>query len=156
MEAASYQLWFAVRYAHVASIALLTGGAFIVAALSISSAPPGEREIALAAAVIYEWAFWSVAGVTVATGVSNLGLKGEGLLGPHTQWGTALTVKLALVVLMLALSVVRSDFVIRWRAVTAAGASGRGRMTLGVMYGLTCALFLGAMWIGLGLAHGRY
>lgn len=156
MEAASYHLWFAVRYAHVASIALLSGGAFIVAALYVSSATPGQSEVALAAATIYEWAFWLVAGVTVATGVSNLGLKGEGLLGPQTQWGTALTVKLAHVLLMLALSVVRSDFVIRWKNATAAMASGRGRMILSAMYGLTCALFLGAMWIGLGLAHGRY
>ena len=159
MEAASYQLWFAVRYAHVASIALLTGGAFIVAALSISAlpaGPPGERDVALAAAVSYEWAFWSVVGVTVATGVSNLGLKGEGLLGPHTQWGTALTVKLAHILLLLALSVVRSNFVVLWRAVTPSGASGRGWTILSVMYGLTCAMFFGAMWIGLGLAHGRY
>jgi len=155
MDAPSYQLWFAVRYVHVASIALLGGGAFIVSALFVSSGARSESG-AIEAAAVYEWAFWLAAGVTVATGVSNLGLKGEGLLGPETHWGTALTIKLVHVMLLLALSVVRSDFVIRWKSATAAMASGRGRMILGAMYGLTCALFLGAMWIGLGLAHGRY
>jgi hypothetical protein len=30
------------------------------------------------------------------------------------------------------------------------------RAILGVLYGLTVVILLGALWIGLGLAHGRY
>ena len=156
METVSYQVWFAVRYVHLASVTLLVGGSFVVCALCASSRAARDSGAALAAAALYEWAFWSIAGVTVATGVSNLGLKGQGLLGPGTSWGTALSIKLGAVLLLLALSLVRSDFVIRWRAVTDNGASGRGRMILSALYGLTLAVLLAALWIGLGLAHGRY
>ena len=154
METASYELWFGVRYMHVVSIALLTGGASLVCACC--AAPAARRASLVAIATGYEWLFWSVIGVTVATGVSNLGLKGDGLLGSETGWGAALSIKLAAVLLSLALSVVRSDFVIRARVVDGLGATTRGRVVLGVLYGLTLALLLGALWIGLGLAHGRY
>jgi hypothetical protein len=36
MKNLSYQLWFAVRYVHVASVTLLAGGAFMVCALCAS------------------------------------------------------------------------------------------------------------------------
>jgi hypothetical protein len=156
VETVSYQLWFAVRYVHVASVTLLAGGAATMCALCVASRTSPDPDAALVAAPLYEWAFWSIAGVTAATGVSNLGLKGEGLLGPHTGWGTALSIKLIAILLLLALSLVRSDFVIRCRAADDAGAAGRARAILGMLYGLTSAVVLGAVWIGLGLAHGRY
>jgi len=149
-----YQLWFAVRYVHVVSVALLTGGALIVTALWIL---PGVRalEAAFAAASAYEWTFWSVAGITAATGVSNLGLKGEGLLGPATGWGAALSIKLGTVVALLAVSLMRSDTVIRTRAL-ARPFAWRLRVVLGAAYSLTVVMLLVALWLGLGLAHGRY
>lgn len=156
METFSYGLWFAVRYVHVVSVSLMAGGAFMVCVLCASSRATRALETELMAAVLYEWAFWLMVGVTVATGVSNLGLKGEGLLGSETRWGTALSIKLAAVLFLLALSVIRSDFVIRLRAASPAGVSERGRVALGTLYGLTLAVLLGAVWIGLGLAHGRY
>jgi hypothetical protein len=156
METASYQVWFAVRYVHLASVTLLAGGSFLVCALCASSRAVRDAGAARAAAAVYEWAFWSIVGVTVATGVSNLGLKGAGLLGPGTSWGTALSIKLGGVLLLLALSLVRSDFVIRWKAVTDHGAVARGRIVLSALYGLTLAVLLAALWVGLGLAHGRY
>jgi putative copper export protein len=156
METFSYGLWFAVRYVHVVSVTLLAGGACIVCALCASPRAAQKSEAGLMAAVLYEWAFWLLIGVTVATGVSNLGLKGEGVLGPETTWGTALSIKLAAVLFLLMLSVVRSDLVIRLRAARPAAASERGRVALGAVYGLTVAVILGALWIGLGLAHGKY
>lgn len=156
METVSYQAWFAVRYVHLVSVALLAGGSFLVCALCTSSRAARDPGPALAAAALYEWAFWLIAGVTVATGVSNLGLKGQGLLGPGTSWGTALSIKLGAVLLLLALSLVRSDFVIRWKGVTDDGALARGRVVLGALYGLTLTVLLAALWVGLGLAHGRY
>ena len=156
MNTFSYPLWFAVRYVHVVSVALLAGGAMTLCALCLFSRPRGDADAAFLAASLYEWAFWSLVGVTVVTGVSNLGLKGDGLMGPATMWGRALTMKLAAALLLLALSLVRSDFVIRCSAVRHAGASDRARAILGSLYGLTVAVLLGALWIGLGLAHGRY
>ena len=155
MESFSFDTWFAVRYVHVASIALLAGGAFASLALCVSAGAGGSLNATLAAATVYERVFWLVAGVTVATGISNLGLKGDGLLGPDTNWGAALLVKLGAVLFLLALSVVRSDLVIQCRARSDA-RSDRERTALMTCYSLTLAVLMGAMWAGLGLAHGRY
>ena len=69
--------------------------------------------------------------------------------------GAALSVKLAAVLSLLILSLVRSDFVIRCRARAAVNAQ-RERIVLAALYGLSVALLLGILWAGLGLAHGRY
>jgi hypothetical protein len=155
---ASYQLWFAVRYVHIVSVALLTGGAVFAAVSCETRGSSGTRADIGAifhTALAYEWTFWSVVGVTAATGVSNLGLKGEGLLGPETSWGTALSVKLGAVLLLLALSFIRSDIVARcndWSSID----GDRVRRVLTVLYGITALTLFGALWLGLGLAHGRY
>jgi hypothetical protein len=155
METFSYQTWFSVRYVHVVSVALLSGGAFAICALSAASAAVADPKPALMMAAVYERVFWLMAGVAVATGVSNLGLKGDGVLGPTTSWGSALSLKLTMVVFLLALSLVRSDFVVRWPMSTCPHPA-RARLVLIVLYGATAAMLLSALWIGLGLAHGRY
>ena len=152
---AFYQTWFAVRYVHVASAALLVGGAGTICGLSASTAAIADSAAVRVAAVLYEQAFWLVIGVSVATGISNLGLKGEGLLGPDTTWGTALLLKLAAVLFLLILSLVRSDFIMRGNAAAIASAR-RERIVIAALYGLTLLLLLGILWGGLGLAHGRY
>jgi hypothetical protein len=90
VDNAWYQLWFAVRYIHVASVALLTGGAVTLCALCVRPRGAVEAGRAVLAAPAYEWMFWSAVGITVVTGVSNLGLKGDGLMAPETMWGRAL------------------------------------------------------------------
>src|SRR6478672_8957603 len=107
------QLWFAMRYVHVASIALLAGGALLLMTCAARASAVPEMQTFISVAVAYEWIFWAAAGVTVASGVGNLGLKGDGLLGAKTGWGTALSIKLALVLTLLAVSLVRSEVVIR-------------------------------------------
>ena len=94
--------------------------------------------------------------LVAVTGVSNLGLKGEGLMSPATSWGRALTTKLTAVLTLLAISLLRSDFVIRCGGAGDGGLPARVRTILGALYGLTVLLLLGATWMGLGLAHGRY
>jgi hypothetical protein len=152
----SYQLWFAVRYVHVASVALLAGGAAVLCAASVAARTRGAADALLVAALPYEWLFWTVAGITVLTGVSNLGLKGDGLMGPSTTWGRALTIKLSAALVLMALSLLRSDFVIRCGALRGSGMPSRVRSVFAWMYGVTLAILLIALWIGLGLAHGRY
>jgi putative copper export protein len=151
-----FQLWFAVRYTHLASVALLIGGAMLLCGLPIATRGRDDSGAALAAAGVYEWMFWTIAGITIVTGVSNLGLKGDGLLGPHTQWGGALTVKLTLVLAMLALSLARTDFVARCASRTSRVLPRRASAVLASLYGATAVGLLGALWLGLGLAHGRY
>jgi hypothetical protein len=155
MDTFSYQTWFAIRYVHIVSVALLSGGALTVCALSASTAANAESKAALMMAVAYERAFWLAASVTVATGVSNLGMKGDGVLGLDTTWGAALSVKLTVVAFMLALSLVRSAFVARCAA-PMHRHSRRARAVLISLYGGTAATLLGVTWIGLGLAHSRY
>ncbi len=64
---AFYQTWFAVRYVHVASAALLVGGAGSICGLSASTAAVGDSTAVRAAAVLYEQLFWLVIGLSVAT-----------------------------------------------------------------------------------------
>ena len=158
MPGAFYQLWFAVRYVHLASVALLTGGAVFTAVACQprdSAARQPDPCAMFQTALAYEWTFWSVVGVAAATGVSNLGLKGDGLLGPETSWGSALSIKLGAVLLLFTLSFVRTDIIVRCRAAKAIDEP-RARRVLTAMYAATAATLLGALWLGLGLAHGRY
>jgi uncharacterized membrane protein len=152
---ASYQLWFAVRYIHIASVTLLLGGSALLCAWSLSLKQEHGAASVVQAASTFEWMFWSIAGVLVLTGVSNLGLKGDGLMPPNTSWGTALTIKLTTALILLAFSLTRSDIIIRCRQ-TPLASPARAGLVLGWMYGLTVVLLLTALWIGLGLAHGRY
>jgi len=151
----SYQLWFAVRYVHIASAALLTGGAVLATALCGTCVAAFDVRLLINAVAAYEWTFWSVAGLAAVTGVSNLGLKGEGLLAPDTLWGVALSIKLGAVLLLLALSFIRTDIVLRCRAASHLDQP-RARRVLTALYAATAVALLGALWLGLGLAHGRY
>jgi hypothetical protein len=151
-----YQLWFAVRYAHVAAIALLAGGALLMAVSCFAPRTVTVTETHWTVASTYEWTFWTLLGVVAVTGVSNLGLKGEGLLGPETSWGRALTTKFVTVLACLTVSLLRSDFVIRCAAAPPAAQATRARAVAGVLYAITVVMILGVMWLGLGLAHGRY
>ena len=161
MPDSSYQLWFAVRYVHIVSAALLTGGAvlaFATCAVWAGDRPgtvPGQAPPLLTAAAAYEWTFWLVAGFAAVTGVSNLGLKGDGLLGPGTSWGTALSLKLSAVVALLALSFIRTDIIVRCCAAKQIDHR-HARRVLAALYAATAVALLGALWLGLGLAHGRY
>ena len=75
---------------------------------------------------------------------------------PATSWGRALTMKLAEVLTLLAVSLLRSDFVIRCGAAPRPVLSNRARVVAAWLYAATVAILLAAMWLGLGLAHGRY
>jgi hypothetical protein len=148
-----YELWFAARYLHVASIAVLAGGATLTAVICAFAAD-ADGGIGVAAGLAYERIFWTVVGLTALTGVSNLGLKGEGLLDPSTRWGRVLTVKLSSVLFFLALSFIRTHVALGFTK--SPGVSHRARVRLAAFYGVSAAVMLVVAWMGLGLAHGRY
>lgn len=154
MAGGFYQLWFAVRYLHIAAAAILIGGAVLMCALCARGTALGPTA-AFDVASAYEWIFWTVIALSVATGVSNLGLKGDGLLPAQTQWGAALTLKLGEALLLLCLAAVRTDVITRCRERGGATA-GRARPLLTSLYAVTALVLLGMLWLGLGLAHGRY
>ncbi|WP_202932635.1 hypothetical protein, partial [Halorussus salinus] len=128
----------AVRALHVLAMALVLGGATLtwwlfrridpaVAADSgrdtdsgsdadsdsapDSTAPPAT-ETAVSVAAAYERGFWAALGVLVMTGVGNLGTLAPYVPAAGTRWGTVFAAKLALVVAVLALSVVRTLLVV--------------------------------------------
>jgi hypothetical protein len=154
MAGVSYQLWFMVRYVHIASAAVLAGGALLTAAVC-STAAGADIGVLTTVASAYEWTFWSLVGIVAATGISNLGLKGEGLLGPDTSWGAALSVKLGAALFLLALSFVRTDIIAGGRPASRIH-DGRLRRVLTALYAATGLTLLAVLWLGLGLAHGRY
>lgn len=135
-----------VRFAHVAGMAILLGGALFVWN-SLRTAGVGYDSIRLAAH--YEWVFWGTMALMVVTGVGNMGELGAP--GPTTRWGTVLTVKLAVVAVLVVGSFVRTFVVLTARR-SGAGAIDETRLSR----------FYTATWVVVGvllalaevLAHG--
>jgi uncharacterized membrane protein len=144
----------AIRWLHVAAMALVLGGALLVCALCRRGAAPGDGGRALlAAARAYEWLFWLGAGTLVMTGVGNLGAFGAALPAPQTRWGGTLTAKLLAVLATLLLAVVRTRVVARASSAEAA-LTQRGWTALRVLYGLTGLALGGVSALAVWLAHG--
>jgi len=101
MELDPNVLHVAIRWVHVAAMATAFGGAITVLALSTR---PGadSAEAVTAVAVRYEWLFWAAAGVLAMTGIGNLAAFGAALLGPATNWGATLLLKLGSVLALVA------------------------------------------------------
>jgi uncharacterized membrane protein len=172
-----YEVWFAVRYLHLLSAAVLLGGAILLA-WGYASPSLLASSSSDALAIVYERAFWLVVALLTLTGVSNLGLKGAGLLGVDARWGRVLLFKLVLALLLFAGSFVRTTFVSQHRrGVDADGWAERtlgprqwpgkvqregpvdqlrDRRVLTMLYAATALTLCGVLWVGLGLAHGRY
>ncbi|HXN58571.1 MAG TPA: hypothetical protein VN912_08315, partial [Candidatus Angelobacter sp.] len=96
-----------VRWAHVAGMAAILGGALLVWWLGVRR-HGANAGVVLDVAERYEWIFWAAIGLQVMTGVGNLGAFGEGLPPPASSWGTKLIVKLVAVLALAVLSVPRT------------------------------------------------
>lgn len=132
----------AVRWLHVAAMALALGGTLLVAWLSFRE--PAERVVTVAAR--YEQVFWLAAGTLVMTGVGNLGAFGTGLPLPGTGWGSTFTTKLILVAVIVALSLPRTLVV--------ALPGTPGIQALRTIYTGTAVGLVGAAGLAVMLAHG--
>lgn len=109
-----------VRWLHVVAAASILGGAGLVWWMvrdATRTDDPSRAAAALSLSRAYEWGFWAAVGMIVATGVGNLGALAPAVPGPDTDWGTTLSLKLVLVLVLLIGSVVRT--------ILAAGLSGR-------------------------------
>jgi hypothetical protein len=137
-----------VRWAHVAGMAAILGGALLVWWLGVRR-NRASAEVVLEVAERYEWIFWAAIGLQVMTGVGNLGAFGEALPSSASAWGVKLIVKLVAVLALAVLSVPRTLAVV--------AMAGQGQPHPGLLsayYGGTAAMVLGIAGLAVWLAHG--
>src|SRR2546429_6643445 len=124
-----------------------------VSVLALAARPVGEAPGAVVAVAIrYEWMFWAAAGVLAMTGIGNLAAFGAALLGPATNWGTTLVLKLGSVLTLVVLSLPRTLAVAR---MSSTGGIARASVTtVRNLYGATTAAFAAILALAVWLAHG--
>ena len=145
-------LHVAIRWVHVAAMATAFGGAITVFALSTRSGGLSASAM-MAVAMRYEWLFWAAAGVLAMTGIGNLAAFGPALLGPSTDWGATLTVKLGSVLALIILSLPRTLAVARM-SVAAEAVAPNAIVTVRNLYGATTAAFVLILALAVWLANG--
>jgi putative copper export protein len=142
----------AIRWLHVAAMATAFGGALTVLALSIRPTVDSASAV-IAVAIRYEWIFWAAAGVLAMTGIGNLAAFGTALLGPATDWGETLLLKLGSVLALVVLSLPRTLAVARISA--SSGPIGQSSVTtLRNLYAATTGAFAVILGLAIWLAHG--
>jgi uncharacterized membrane protein len=132
-------LTLAVRVIHLLGVAVIVGGAALLAALAAR-----RPDLAREAGRLYETWFWGAAALIAVTGVGNLGAFGS-VPARGTPWGNLFAVKILLFLGFLALSMARTLLVARGRAKARA---------YGAAYGATAALAGAIATLGVALAHG--
>jgi hypothetical protein len=142
-------LHLAVRWLHVAAMAVAFGGSVLVLALSMRRAIGLEAVVQVAAS--YEWAFWGCAGVLAMTGIGNLGAFGTSLPDPGTRWGDTFELKLVLVLALVLVSVPRTLALAKLVRTTPAV---RTVGTIRRLYGGTTGAFALILALAVTLAHG--
>jgi hypothetical protein len=145
-----------VRWLHVTSMAVAFGGALLLTFVAVR---PGDAGLSdpghwlLGLAHHYERLFWLALGVLVMTGIGNLGAFGAALPAPSSAWGGRLGIKLAAVLALFILSVLRTFLVIRVSASGENGAFRAARLVPGLYGGTALGLALVAL-LAIALAHG--
>ncbi|MEK6208665.1 MAG: CopD family protein [Chloroflexota bacterium] len=152
MELDPNVLHVAIRWLHVAAMATAFGGAVSVLALSTRPGVDSAGAV-VAVAIRYEWIFWAAAGVLAMTGIGNLAAFGAALLGPATDWGATLLLKLGSVLALVILSLPRTLAVARMSASIGGNAHG-SVTTLRNLYAATTAAFAVILALAIWLAHG--
>jgi hypothetical protein len=137
-----------VRWAHVAGMAAILGGALLVWWLGVAR-KGANAGMVVDVAERYEWIFWAAIGLQVMTGVGNLGAFGQALPPSASGWGTKLVVKLVAVLALAVLSVPRTLAV-----VAMAGVKQPRSGLVSALYGGTTAMVVGIAGLAIWLAHG--
>jgi len=140
----------AIRWLHVAAMATAFGGA--VSVLALATRPGADSAGAIVGVAIrYEWIFWAAAGVLAMTGIGNLAAFGAALLGPATNWGVTLLLKLGSVLTLVVLSLPRTLAVARMSAGPIAPSV---MIAVRNLYGATTGAFAAILALAVWLAHG--
>lgn len=149
-----HALSLAIRWLHVAAMAFLFGGALLLW-LTLRGSSAAESGV-VRAAVAYERGVWVALGLIVMTGVGNIAAFGTGLPGPATPWGGAFLWKMAFVVALLALAVIRSLVIAQVAtAVASLGAEVPLRARpLEAMYGASSLVLAGVVALAMVMTRG--
>jgi uncharacterized membrane protein len=155
-------LVLAVRWLHVAAMAIVLGGACLIsyAALATHASPSTSGAAAgggafQPTAVAYERLFWAAIGILAASGVGNAAAFGASLPTAQTGWGFTFTVKLCAVLGLLALSLVRTLVVSALSASTDSSTHPRrDQRVLGGAYLATASAAAIVLALANRLAHG--
>ena len=138
----------AIRWLHVAAMAVAFGGSVLVLAVSMRRTAAAT---VVQVAATYEWAFWAAVGVLAMTGIGNLGAFGISLPAPGTDWGGTFELKLMVVLALVLISVPRTLAL----AMLATTTSGEGGLrTVRRLYGGTSGAFALILALAVTLAHG--
>ena len=149
MELDPNVLHVAIRWLHVAAMATAFGGAVTV--LALSTRPSTDSAVAVVGVAIrYEWLFWAAAGVLAMTGIGNLAAFGAALVGPATDWGATLLLKLGSVLALVFLSLPRTLAIARMNASPGVAAVAPLRN----LYAMTAGAFAVILALAVWLAHG--
>ena len=149
-----HALHLAIRWLHVAAMAVAFGGALTVLALSARMRTGALDSALVEVALRYEFMFWLAAGVLAMTGIGNLAAFGTGLPLSRTDWGMTFVLKLGFVLGLIVLSLPRTLAVARLRRSASRLPTEARRSRLGAMYGGTGAAFAVALGLAVWLAHG--
>jgi uncharacterized membrane protein len=146
---------FIVRWLHVTAASFLFGGALLIFVLLQLSKrrEAGDHRLLGDLMRAYEWCAWASLGLMVATGVGNLAHFGDGLPEPHSEWGKELTYKLALVLIFIVFSGVRTMAVLTAFATETATVTTRTLNSLRSLYGATAVFVAGIVGMAVALAH---
>jgi len=139
----------AIRWLHVAAMAVAFGGSVLV--LAVSMRRTAESATVVQVAATYEWAFWAAVGVLAMTGIGNLGAFGISLPAPGTDWGRTFELKLMVVLALVLISVPRTLALGMLATTTSAERSVR---TMRRLYGGTSGAFALILALAVTLAHG--
>lgn len=139
----------AIRWLHVAAMAVAFGGSVLVLAVSIR--PTAGSATVVQVAATYEWAFWAAVGVLAMTGIGNLGAFGISLPAPATDWGATFELKLIVVLALVLISLPRT---LALAMVARTTPAERGLRAVRRLYGGTSGAFVAILALAVTLAHG--
>jgi hypothetical protein len=143
-------LRIAYHLIHALGMAVLLGGAVVVAAACRGTDPTAARTVATA----YERLFWPVVAIQVLTGIGNVGMLGDQVPEPGSTWGGWLTLKLLLVASLLVASLARTGVVAGHLARPASATTHRSARVLMGLHGATAGLLAAIAALGVRLGHG--
>lgn len=146
------------RWVHVASMAVIFGGSFLMwaAARRFRS---GREDLPTSKGLLwlskqYEWFFWGALGLLALTGVGNLGNFGSNLPGTDSAWGSKLLAKLIVVMILMLFSSIRTWVIAGLRAQEADMPTLRIASMLQNLYAGTTLLIIVILVLAVSLSHG--